>query len=101
MALNLLLNAADAVDGDGEVVVEVRPDGDAVVLSVADSGPGIPEDILPHLFEPFVTSKPVGRGTGLGLAVSHTIIDRLGGTITASNPPEGGARFDVRIPIRV
>lgn len=101
VALNLLLNAADAVDGDGEVVVEVRPDGDAVVLSVADSGPGIPEDILPHLFEPFVTSKPVGRGTGLGLAVSHTIIDRLGGTITASNPPEGGARFDVRIPIRV
>lgn len=98
VVLNLLLNAADAVDGDGEVVVEIHPDGDEVVLSIADSGPGIPSDILPHLFEPFVTSKPVGQGTGLGLAVSHTIVDRLGGTITASNPPEGGARFDVRLP---
>lgn len=98
VVLNLLLNAADAVDGEGEVVIELRVDEDEVVFAVSDTGPGISDDLLPTLFEPFVTSKPVGQGTGLGLAVSHTIVDRLGGSIQATNPSEGGARFEVRLP---
>lgn len=96
--LNLLLNAADAVDGDGDIVVELARDGDHAVLSVTDTGTGIPEDLLDQIFEPFVTSKPVGQGTGLGLAVSHTIIDRLGGTLRAENAEGGGARFEIRLP---
>ena len=96
--LNLLLNAIDAVDGDGDVLVEAgeSPAG-GVVLSVTDSGGGISEPILATLFEPFVTSKPVGKGTGLGLAVCHTIVERLGGTLTAQNM-DVGARFEVWLP---
>lgn len=96
VVLNLLLNAADAMNGEGEVTVELSAEDGVVVLVVSDSGPGIPEDVLGDIFEPFVTTKPVGQGTGLGLAVCHTIIERLGGTIEASNAD--GARFEIRIP---
>ncbi|HJL14695.1 MAG TPA: ATP-binding protein [Sandaracinaceae bacterium LLY-WYZ-13_1] len=100
VVLNLLLNAADAIDGDGTIRLEVHPVDDRwVELSVTDTGPGIDEDVLEHLFEPFVTTKPTGQGTGLGLAVCHTLVEQLGGTLGATNPPEGGARFTVRLPI--
>lgn len=101
VVLNLLLNAADAIEGEGTIRLEVHPteEGDAVELIVSDTGPGIPAEILDHLFEPFVTSKPAGEGTGLGLAVCHALIDRLGGSLDADNPPEGGARFTVRLPV--
>ena len=99
VVLNLLLNAADAIEGEGTITLEVRPAAGFVELAVADTGPGIPASIREHLFEPFVTTKPPGQGTGLGLAVCHTIIERLGGTIEVESPPEGGARFLVRLPI--
>jgi two-component system, NtrC family, sensor kinase len=101
IVLNLLLNAADAIEGQGTIRVEVGrdpEDASRVLLAVADSGPGIAPHILDHLFEPFVTTKPAGRGTGLGLAVCHTLAERAGGSIRAMNPPEGGARFEVRLP---
>ncbi len=98
VVLNLLLNAADAIEGDEIIRIEVRPSDDSVELIVADTGPGIPPDVREHLFEPFVTTKPPGQGTGLGLAVCHTIVERLGGTIEAGDAPEGGARFTVRLP---
>jgi len=97
VVLNLLLNAADAMAGEGEIVVEASRDADFVRLAVSDTGPGIPEELLTEIFEPFVTSKPVGQGTGLGLAVCHTIVERLGGSIKATNS-ECGARFEVRLP---
>ena len=96
--LNLLLNAADAVDGEGRVRISVSVEDEAVVLDIADDGPGIAEEVRDHLFEPFVTSKPPGEGTGLGLAVSHTIVERLGGSLEALEAPEGGALFRVRFP---
>jgi len=99
VVLNLLLNAADAIDGEGTIRLEVASDDEWVTLVVQDTGPGIPEDVLPHIFEPFVTTKPTGEGTGLGLAVCHTLIERMGGTLTATNPPEGGARFAVQLPV--
>lgn len=100
VVLNLLLNAADVIRGEGVITVEVRPGDDGFVeLSVSDTGPGIPASVRDHLFEPFVTSKPPGQGTGLGLAVCHTLVERLGGTIQAESPPEGGARFTVRLPV--
>lgn len=100
VVMNLLLNAVDAVAGQGTIGVSVRRSGDeAVEIAVDDSGPGIAPEVRAHLFEPFVTTKPAGRGTGLGLAVCHTIIERLGGTIRAENRTEGGARFVVHLPI--
>ncbi len=99
VVLNLLLNAADALPNGGEIRIELARAEGGVLLAVADSGPGIPEAILGQLFEPFVTTKPVGKGTGLGLAVCHTIVEQLGGRIRAENPREGGARFEVLLPV--
>jgi two-component system NtrC family sensor kinase len=94
LVLNLLLNAADAMNGDGKVTISAAVDAETVLLRVRDEGPGIDPAILPHVFEPFVTSKPPGHGTGLGLAVSSTIAERAGGSIRADNV-EGGAEVTV------
>lgn len=104
LVLNLVLNAADAVAGKGTVRIAVdlvddhAPRGAHAVLTVEDDGPGIDPEVRDHLFEPFVTTKPAGQGTGLGLAVCHTIVERSGGSIEAQSPPSGGARFVVRLP---
>jgi signal transduction histidine kinase len=97
VVLNLLLNAVDALAGKGCVAIEAKREGDAVLLSVRDDGPGIAAEMMDRLFEPFTTTKPPGKGTGLGLAVSHALVEGMGGTITATNPPTGGARFDVKL----
>ena len=94
--LNLLINAMDAAESDSSerriVTMHARCDGANVVeFAVADSGPGIPEDKLKVIFEPFFTTKP--RGTGVGLAISNTIIRAHGGRIWAENSPAGGAIF--------
>ncbi|MCA9582158.1 MAG: HAMP domain-containing protein [Myxococcales bacterium] len=101
VVLNLLLNAADAIAGEGTIVVDVYKDDDEgrLVLAVSDTGPGFDPQVIEHMFEPFVTTKPAGEGTGLGLAVCHTIVDRVRGTIVAHNLPEGGARMEVRLPV--
>lgn len=100
VVLNLLLNAVDAIEGEGTIRVTLAPadGGSRVVLAVEDTGRGIDPDVSERLFEPFVTTKPAGKGTGLGLAVCHTIVARLGGTIRASNRPDGGARFEITLP---
>ena len=66
--------------------------------SVEDNGPGIPEHVLPDIFEAFITTRLDSRGTGLGLTVSEGIIQQHGGTINASNNPGGGARIEIRLP---
>jgi signal transduction histidine kinase len=100
VVLNLLLNAADAIEGDGAILVEVGASDRSgfVRLAVTDSGPGIAKEVFEHIFEPFVTTKPAGEGTGLGLAVVHAIVDRLGGAIRAESAESGGARFVVELP---
>ena len=98
LVLNLLLNAADAVGGEGHILLELTRHPDTCQLTISDSGPGISAQIRAHLFEPFVTTKPAGKGTGLGLAVCHAIVQRLGGAIEGANLPERGARFTVRLP---
>jgi len=98
--LNLILNATEAMDAPG--VIRVRwcapqPNADAreFQLTVHDSGPGIPGDILDRIFNPFFTTKD--SGTGLGLAIVHRVIEAHDGSITATNDPDGGARFEIRI----
>lgn len=108
---NLVVNALQAMSAKGHVAVAVTrgastppPDvgggaRDCVLVTVKDDGPGIAPEVLPHVFEPFVTTKPVGEGTGLGLAVAWGIVKEHGGWLTAENAPEGGARFTVALPV--
>jgi len=93
--LNLLLNAADACRPGGHVRVRARASGDRVEMSVEDDGPGVPADVRPRLFEPFVTTKEVGKGTGLGLAVCRGLVEASGGTIELDATHAAGARFVV------
>ena len=100
--VNLFSNALDAMDMAGstprELVVDAARDGDRVLISVTDSGPGIPEENRAQLFEPFFTTKPQGKGLGLGLAISEQIVREFGGQLRAESPPGGGARFIVDLP---
>ena len=101
VVLNLLLNAADAIAGEGTITIEVElgvEPVEGVTIAVTDSGPGIAPEVRQSLFEPFVTTKRSGKGTGLGLAVCQTIVERLGGTIEAGDAEGGGARFAIHLP---
>lgn len=99
--VNLLRNAVDAVDESGHVTVSakncMREGKRWLAISVEDDGRGIPAEVLPDIFDAFVTSRLDARGTGLGLAVAEGIVHQHGGTITASNRPGGGARLEVTL----
>jgi PAS domain S-box-containing protein len=97
--LNLVTNASQALAGEGVLEVAVRRDQDWVVATVSDDGPGVPEETLARIFEPFFTTKRAVGGSGLGLSVSHGIAEAHGGSLTAENRPEGGARFTLRLPV--
>jgi len=99
--LNLVMNAADAVasaEGPREIRVLARSAGERVEVRVEDTGPGVPTSLASRVFEPFVTTKDVGQGTGLGLAVCRGLVESAGGTITLDPAYEGGARFVVTLP---
>jgi two-component system NtrC family sensor kinase len=96
--LNLLLNAADACGQDGHVAVKAEPHEGGVRLSVEDDGPGIAPEVADRLFEPFVTTKDVGKGTGLGLAVCRGLVESAGGSITVDTTTRLGARFVIDLP---
>ena len=100
--VNLLRNALMAVPLGGEIIVESRltqrGNQSWVACTVMDDGPGIPANVLPKVFEAFVTTRLDARGTGLGLTVAEGIVTQLGGTITAANRPQGGASLEVILP---
>ena len=100
--LNLVRNALDAVQAGGEIQVSARPLEEGGrrwhVISVADTGPGIPPEVLPEIFDAFVTTRLDARGTGLGLTVAEGIATQHGGSIQASNRPGGGALLEVKLP---
>jgi two-component system, NtrC family, sensor kinase len=98
VVFNILLNAAQAMQGSGRIEARARASGASVALSVRDSGPGIAAEHLGRVFEPFFTTKQPGEGTGLGLAISYEIVLELGGSIHAANHPQGGACFEVILP---
>lgn len=96
--MNLVINAMQAVERKGQIVVEAALAEGCAVLSVRDSGPGIPPDRQASIFDPYFTTKPEGHG--LGLWIAQQIVTAHGGTIRAHNAPEGGAVFTVSLPLR-
>jgi two-component system sensor histidine kinase AtoS len=100
VVLNLFLNAVEAMQAGGHITMrtEQLPEQGTILLSVIDNGPGIDAEILPHIFEPFITSKETG--TGLGLTIIYDILLQHGGDIQAENNPDGGAIFKVWLPIQ-
>jgi len=95
---HLIENAIDAMDGNGRLKITTGRDGNAVCVAITDSGMGIPPDIQSRIFESFFTTKPVGKGTGLGLDIVRRIVEnRHQGTIALESQP-GETRFSVRLP---
>lgn len=108
--MNITSNARDAINGTGWIKIKtynfqaqdetVYPylKGNFSVIEISDSGPGIPNEVLPHIFEPFYTTKPKGKGTGLGLSSAYGIVQEHKGKIIAENSASGGAVFKIFIP---
>ncbi|MCP4104056.1 MAG: PAS domain S-box protein [Desulfobacteraceae bacterium] len=97
--MNIILNAAQAMDGNGKLTVatSLTAEKNIVRIEISDTGPGIPEDILPHIFDPFFTTKEEGKGTGLGLSLVYRIVENHGGKITAENKSGQGAEFIIEL----
>ncbi len=102
VVLNLLVNAMQALSGEGptenRIWVSSGNEGDRVVIEVSDNGPGVPPDQRERIFEPFVTTKEIGQGSGLGLFVCRNIVQGFSGLVTVDDRPGGGARFRVLLP---
>lgn len=98
VVINLILNAAQAMEGEGTIRLRTACCDDRIELAVADTGPGIPAALRESIFTPFFTTKPEGEGTGLGLYLSRHIIREHGGEILVDDAPDGGAVFRVRLP---
>jgi two-component system NtrC family sensor kinase len=97
--MNLLVNAAHAIEHQGVITVRSWEEDGYVCVSVADTGQGIPEANLNRIFEPFFTTKEVGKGTGLGLSITYDIVKKHNGEITVRSEPGKGTEFSVRIPV--
>jgi two-component system NtrC family sensor kinase len=98
--LNLLVNAAHAIgENHGTITIRTWGEGTDVLVSVSDSGCGIPEEIRQRIFEPFFTTKEVGKGTGLGLSISYDIIRKHEGDIKVESEVGSGTTFIVRLPV--
>jgi len=95
---NLIHNAVQALDGQGEIAIETQPADGGVRIRVIDSGPGIPDDVMHRMFEPLFTTKPRGEGSGLGLSIVRRILERHGGRIQVESRP-GRTCFEVWLPV--
>ncbi len=96
--LNLVANSIDAIEADGTIVLKTSVEGDWFVISVTDTGCGVPRDLGDRVFEPFFTTKPVGQGTGLGLSIAYSIIKKHEGTLELLPAAGGGTAAIIRIP---
>jgi C4-dicarboxylate-specific signal transduction histidine kinase len=96
---NIIDNALQAMNYKGVLTLNIEYIEDDIIVRISDSGCGIPEDVLPHIFEPFYTTKPIGRGTGIGLDVSRQYIANCKGIIKVESEINKGTRFEIRIPV--
>ena len=97
--MNLLVNAAQAIQNRGVITIATGAEGDWVWVKISDTGCGIPQQNLKRIFEPFFTTKPVGSGTGLGLSLSYSIVNKHGGRIEVASAPDAGTTFTIRLPL--
>ncbi len=97
--LNLFLNARDAMPSGGWLSVATRLEGDCIIAQVADTGAGIPSEHLARIYDPFFTTKAIGRGTGLGLSITYGIVHEHAGTIGCESAVGHGTRFTLRLPV--
>ena len=97
--LNIINNAIDAIEGEGEIFISTRVKGDQAVIKIRDTGTGMSEDAIRKIFEPFYTSKEVGKGTGLGLSISYGIIQQHQGKIEVNSQPGQGSQFVISLPL--
>jgi PAS domain S-box-containing protein len=98
--MNIILNAADAMDGSGTLYIKsgYSAANNSVRIEIGDTGEGIPQEVLPHIFEPFYTTKEQGKGTGLGLSMVYGIIESHGGIIYAESTVGEGSTFHIELP---
>ena len=99
VVMNLLVNAAQAIEKQGEINISTRADDGYVEIKISDTGSGIPEEKISKIFDPFFTTKEVGKGTGLGLNVAYNIISKHNGTIDVESEVGKGTVFKIRIPV--
>lgn len=97
--MNLLVNAAHAIPDQGEITIKTEATDDQVIVRISDTGSGIAPESIPRLFDPFFTTKPAGKGTGMGLSISHGIVEEHNGTITVDSQLGKGTTFTIRLPI--
>ena len=95
---NIVLNAVSAVEKDGEISLTTRAGQNGVTVTIADDGPGIPEEIIENVFDPLFTTKP--EGTGLGLSICLNVLQKLGGNISVKSEPGKGASFVIELPFQ-
>jgi signal transduction histidine kinase len=100
--LNMLINAAQAIEGEGRITISAAVDRPAAeaVITVRDTGKGIPDAIRDRLFDPFYTTKEEGQGTGLGLSIAYGIVQKHNGRITVESAPGEGASFHIHLPLQ-
>ncbi|TYO99654.1 phospho-acceptor domain-containing protein [Geothermobacter ehrlichii] len=98
--MNLLVNAAHAIEKEGEIRIRTWADDDEVHVAISDTGSGIPEEIRQRIFEPFFTTKEVGKGTGLGLSISWDIVQKHGGRLEVDSEVGKGTTFTISLPRR-
>jgi signal transduction histidine kinase len=97
--LNLFINACDAIEERGTIRITTRPNAEGVRIEVHDDGPGISEEVRNRIFDPFFTTKPIGVGTGLGLSLSHGIVDRHRGRLSVESELGRGTTFIIDLPL--
>ena len=98
--LNLVANSIDAIEGEGTVTITSGAEGQSFLITVADTGSGIPAELRERVLEPFFTTKPVGQGTGLGLSIAYSIIRKHEGSLQLGDAPGGGTLATIRLPLR-
>jgi two-component system, NtrC family, sensor kinase len=103
MFMNIIINAAQAMEGKGKLTLKTckSPDGNWLNIEISDTGPGIPEGVLPHIFDHFFTTKEEGKGTGLGLSIVYSIVENHSGKIVAKSKPSQGTTFIIEFPIAI